>query len=72
MKEYKGMIGNLYSFLMKTTENEIVVRTTHVRGGWHDNEFDAHAAGFNISRFINPEMEARHEFAECYRLVRRA
>lgn len=72
MNEYKGIIKNLYSFLKHTDLDEIVVRTTHVHGGWHENEFDAHAAGFEIGRFINPEMEARHEFADCYRLVRRS
>lgn len=71
MNEYKGFIRNLYSFLKRTDLDEIVVRTTHVNGGWHDNEFDAHAAGFDIYRFQNPEMLARHEFAECYHLVRR-
>lgn len=66
-----GFIKNLYSYLMKTKENEVIVRTTHVDGCWHDNEFDAHAAGFNIYRFVNPEMAARHEFANCYHLVRK-
>lgn len=63
-------ISNLYAYLKATKENEIVVRTSRVKGGWHDNEFDAQAAGFHICRFINPELEARHEFAECYRLTR--
>lgn len=71
MKEYKGIIQNLYSFLKSTTEDEIIIRTTYVKGGWHDNEFDAHAAGFNIYRFTNPEMAARHQFAECYHLIRK-
>lgn len=64
-------IANLYSYLKHTTADEIIVRTSRVKGGWHDNEFDANAAGFSISRFQNPEYEARHEFAECYRLVRK-
>lgn len=64
-------IGNLYRFLKCTDADEIIVRTSRVRGGWHDNEFDANAAGFNICRFINPEYEARHEFSECYKLTRR-
>lgn len=64
-------IRNLYAYLKATTADEIIIRTSRVTGGWHDNEFDANAAGFNISRFINPEYEARHEFAECYRLTRR-
>lgn len=64
-------ISNLYGYLMNTTEDEIVIRTTYVSGGWHDNEFSARAAGFSISCFINEEMKARHEFAECYRLVRK-
>ena len=64
-------IHNLYAYLRKTTEDEIVVRTSRVKGGWHDNEFDAQQAGFNICRFINPELEARREFSECYRLTRK-
>lgn len=67
----KSTIRNLYTYLKNTDADEIIVRTTRCQGGWHDNEFDAHAAGFNISRFINPEYEARHEFAECYRITRR-
>lgn len=55
---------------MNTKENEIIVRTSHVKGGWYDNELDAHLAGFDIERFINPEYEAKHEFSECYRLTR--
>lgn len=70
MTETKS-IRNLYTYLRKTTEDEIIVRTSYVAGGWHDNEFDAHAAGFNIYRFINPEYEAKHQFAECYRLIRK-
>lgn len=64
-------ISNLYSYLKNTKENEIVIRTTRVKGGWHDAEFDAHAAGFNIYRFINPEYVLKHEFAECYKLIRK-
>jgi uncharacterized protein with NRDE domain len=64
-------INNLYAFLMSTNEDEIIVRTSLVSGGWHDNEFDAHAAGFNISRFTNQAIEARRGFAECYRITRR-
>lgn len=46
MKEYKGQrIENLYAFLKGTKEDEIIVRTTRVAGGWHDNEFDAKTAG---------------------------
>ncbi|MBR0075680.1 MAG: hypothetical protein IJP96_08010 [Synergistaceae bacterium] len=69
--EYKGTIKNLYDFLKKTTENEIVIRTTRCKGGWHDNEFDANLAGFNICRFINEEMRERGEFSECYRFTRK-
>lgn len=63
-------IRNLYAYLKRTDADEIIVRTTYVEGGWHDNEFDAQAAGFNIYRFQNPEYAMRHEFAECYRLTR--
>lgn len=64
-------IDNLYSFLKKTDADEIIIRTSRVRGGWHDNESDAMSAGFCIRRFINPEYEARHEFAECYKITRK-
>lgn len=64
-------IRNLYGYLMKTKADSIIVRTTLVSGGWDDNEFDANAAGFSICRFENPEYKARHEFAECYRLIRK-
>ena len=52
-----GFIRDLYAYLMATTKNEIIVRTTHVKTGqgWHDDEFDANQAGFRISRFIYPE-----------------
>ena len=65
-------IENLYAYLKRTRENRIIVRTTCVAGGWHDNEFSAHAAGFEICRFQNPEYLARREFAECYLLTRRS
>lgn len=64
-------ISNLYDYLLNTNENKIIVRTTRVSGCWYENEFDANAAGFNIVRFINPEMEARHEFSECYLITRK-
>ena len=64
-------IRSLYSYLKNTDADEIIVRTTRVEGGWHDNEFDANAAGFNIVRFQNPEYLAKHQFAECYKLTRK-
>lgn len=64
-------INNIYGYLKRTTATEIIVRTSRVQGGWHDIEFDANAAGFKVSRFHNPEYEARHEFAECYKFVRK-
>ena len=63
-------IANLYQFLKNTDADEIVVRTSRVNGGWYDNEFNANAAGFSICRFHYPVYEARHEFSECYRMVR--
>ena len=65
-------IENLYAYLRQTREDRIIVRTTRVAGDWHDNEFDAHAAGFEIRRFQNSEYLARREFAECYLLTRRS
>lgn len=67
----KNTIKNLYSYLLRTKEDEIIIRTSHVKGCWDDNEFDAHKAGFNIVKFINPEYEAKNEFAECYRIIRK-
>lgn len=64
-------VSNLYAYLMNTKENEIVIRKTHVKGGWYDNEIAAHLAGFDIVRFINPEYEAKHEFSECYKFIRK-
>lgn len=64
-------ISNLYAFLKKTDADEITIRTSRVCGGWHDNEFDANAAGFHIIRFINPEYQANHTFAECYKITRK-
>ena len=64
-------ISNLYSFLLNTDADEVVVRTTKVHGGWHDVEFDASKAGFNTMRFTNKEYEARHEFSECYKFWRK-
>ena len=49
-------IENLYAYLRKTTEDEIIV---------------ANAAGFDICRFTNPVFEAQRTFSECYRLTRR-
>ena len=38
MKEYRGRrIENLYVFLKGTKENEIVVQTSRVAGGWYDS-----------------------------------
>lgn len=67
----KIRIENLYSFLKNTDADEIVIRTTRVAGGWYDNESSAMSAGFSISRFNDPAMIARHEFSECYRMVRK-
>lgn len=51
MKEYKGQrIENLYAFLKGTKEDEIIVRTTRVAGGWHDNEFDAKGEAVYFNR----------------------
>ena len=66
----KKTVRNLYEYLIRTKEDEIIIRTSYVKGCWDDNEFDAHKAGFNIVRFVNPEYEAKHEFAECYKLTR--
>lgn len=64
-------IKNLYSFLRKQDADKIVIRTTYCMGGWHDNEFDANAAGYNIYRIRYPEWEAKHEFSEAYELIRK-
>lgn len=64
-------IPDLLTFFRNTDADEIIVRTSYVDGGWHDNEFDAHYAGFQISRFINEDYVGNHTSAECYRLTRK-
>ena len=64
-------IPDLCAFLRSTDADEIIARTTYIPGGWHDAEFEAHRAGFQISRFINEDYVRNHTFAECYRLTRR-
>ena len=64
-------IPDLRTFLKNTDADEVITRTTYIPGGWHDNEFNANRAGFNICRFINEEYVRSHTFAECYRLTRR-
>ena len=67
----KHPVSDLQTFLRNTDADEIIGRTTYFEGGWHDIEFDANRAGFNICRFINEEYVRNHTFAECYRLTRR-
>ena len=67
----KHPVSDLQTFLRNTDADEIIGRTTYFAGGWHDIEFDANRAGFNIRRFINEEYVRNHTFAECYRLTRR-
>lgn len=64
-------INDLDTFLRKTDADEIIARTTYIPGGWHEAEFAANHAGFQISRFLNEEYLRNHTFAECYRLIRR-
>ena len=59
------------AFLRGRDADEIIARTTYIPGGWHDAEFEAHWAGFQISRFINEDYVRNHTFSECYRLTRR-
>ena len=63
-------VSNLRAFLRNTDADEIIGRTTYFSGGWHEAEFEAHRAGFQISRFLNEEYLRNHTFAECYRLTR--
>ena len=48
-------LSDLGTFLRSTDADEIIARTTYIPGGWHDAEFEAHRAGFQISSFINEE-----------------
>ena len=64
-------IPDLHAFLQGTDADEIIARTTYIPGGWHDAEFAAHRADFQISRFINEDYVRNHTFSECYRLIRR-
>ncbi len=61
-------IANIGAFLRNSLEDEIVIRTSYMDAGWHDIEFDANRAGFNVYRFINKELQG---FNECYRFVRK-
>ena len=65
------IISDLREYLEHTDADEIIVRTSNVRGCWHDYVFDADRAGFSIHRFHYSVYEARHEFSECYHLVRK-
>lgn len=58
--------GDIYSYLKNNKNDSIIVRTTYAGGGWHDVEFDAHLAGFDIYRVNSPDMASRREFSECY------
>ena len=64
-------IPDLGAFLRSTDADEIIARTTYIPGGWHEAEFAANRAGFQISRFIHEDYLRNHTFAECYRLTRR-
>ena len=64
----KIMVKGLKKFLGETTANEVIIRTTRVSGGWSENEFAAHAAGFDIFLVHDKTLEG---FDECYRLIRR-
>lgn len=55
-KYEKGIIENLSKYLA-THKNayQIIVLTSHVKGDWHDNEFDAHYYGYSIRRVYDYE-----------------
>lgn len=63
--------GDIYSYLKNNKNDSIIVRTTYAGGGWHDVEFDAHQAGFDIYRVNSPDMASRREFSECYLFKRK-
>ena len=64
----KRKIASSGAFLRNSSEDEIVIRTSYVQGGWHDIEFDANRAGFNVYRFTCKELEG---FSECYKFIRK-
>lgn len=64
-------ISNLYDFLKKTNKDEIIVLSSCVDGCWSENEFDAHAANFDIIRYIDENRVRLHLFPEVYKLTRR-
>ncbi len=66
-----GFVSNLTEYLSNTKLNEIVLRISMVKGGWYENEMDAHLCGFDIYRFRNELLTEMYEFDECYLLVRR-
>lgn len=64
-------ISSIYAYLLQTTADTVIVRTTRVSGGWYDVESSANSAGFNATRFINQDYVARREFSECYSFTRK-
>ena len=81
MKKFYGVKGDtklslndLCRFLRREREagtDEVIIRPTYICGGRDDVEMCAHAVSCykGFGRFINPELLARHEFADCYRFV---
>lgn len=65
------MINNLYSYLKTNKPETLTVATTKVAGGWDDVQFDAAAAGYTVTRFIDQKLVANHRFGECYKFTRR-
>lgn len=65
------MINNLYSYLKTNKPENLIVITTKVAGGWDDVQFDATAAGYTVTRFIDQKLVASHKFSECYKFTRR-
>lgn len=66
-----GTVSNLREYLSNTKLDEIVLRTSMVKGGWYENELTAHLCGFEISRFENDLLTEMGEFAKCYLITRR-
>lgn len=66
-QKIKQTISNLRGFLRDTELNDFIIIRGRVNGGWHDIEFTANRAGFDVYR-VFPDGE----FLEHYRFVRRA
>lgn len=61
---------NLHDFLEKTDADIIIIRSYCVTESFNYATTTAHQCGFNVSHYIHPELEKKHEFPGCFRFTR--